>query len=96
VLRPPGGDVEMEIEDGIGARLEGDMEVDGEAEVVEEKWEGEERTWRCPRAITFVQTTRKWRKDKAVASEVSRPSIRAHVPHPNMPAGSGTCIPGPA
>jgi hypothetical protein len=94
-LRAPGGDVGMEMEDGIGTRVEGGMEVDGEGEAVEEKWEEEERTWRCPRAITFVQTTRKWRKVKVVVSEVSRPSFHAHVPHSNMPSDSGASIPGP-
>ena len=72
--RAPGEDVEMEDEP-TEVSEEADMEVDGEVVVVE-KWEEEERTWRCPRAITFVQTAAKWRKDKVAVSEVSYPRVR--------------------
>lgn len=65
----------------VGANAEGVMEVDGEVKVVEEEWEEEERTWRCPRAITFMQTVRKWRKDKVAVFEVSQLRVCTCVLH---------------
>ncbi|KAF8608156.1 hypothetical protein BDV93DRAFT_486731 [Ceratobasidium sp. AG-I] len=74
-LRAPTEDVEMEDEE-VGRGVEEGMELDGQAEVVEEKWEEEERTWRCPRAITFVEIVGRWKKDKVVVSEAPKSQDR--------------------
>ncbi|KAG8737812.1 U3 snoRNP protein [Ceratobasidium sp. 414] len=62
-----GENVEMELDQDRNDGAE--LDRGGNANVGQGEWQEEERTWRCPRASTFVKTVVRWQTEGIVASK---------------------------